>query len=234
MNPDKLFDYLEGRLSPKERAALEEQLMSDRQLQRELAVARQIHAGMRGESREVVLPTPPDVAEQGRTMAIRIGAAFMVLIFVNVGIGLWFIFRHESKNPNRPLLEAQMREQIAKSIQRATALTPAPNALGVTEITISAATGKMDSVANEVVTIAGRFGGSATKGLQDSNRLSVLVDVPSNREQEFRAQIASFTEERPASSASAKATPDKTTPATEISAATGEKKSFIVQIVEKQ
>ena len=47
-------------------------------------------------------------------MAIRIGVAFMVLMFVNVGIGLWFIFRHESKNPNRPLLEAQMREQIAK------------------------------------------------------------------------------------------------------------------------
>ena len=88
----------------------------------------------------------------------------------------------------------------------------------------------MDSVANEVVTIAGRLAAAATKGpSRDSNRLSVLVDVPSNREQEFRAQIASFTEERPASSASAKATPDKTTPATEISAATGEKKSFIVQ-----
>ena len=54
MNPDKLFDYLEGRLSPKERAALEQQLMSDEQLQREFAVARQIHAGMRGDSREVV------------------------------------------------------------------------------------------------------------------------------------------------------------------------------------
>src|SRR3954469_13867110 len=154
MNPDKLFDYLDGRLAPSERAALEERLMSDQQLQREFAVARQIHAGMRGESREVVLPAPPDVPEQGRRMAIRIGVAFMVLILVNVGIGLWFIFRHESKNPNRPLLEAQMREQIAKSIEHAAALTPAPNVLGVTEITIAAAAGKIDSVANEVVTIA--------------------------------------------------------------------------------
>ena len=65
MNPDKLFDYLEGRLSPTERAALEEQLMSDKQLQREFAVARQIHAGMRGDSQEVVLPAPRDVPEQG-------------------------------------------------------------------------------------------------------------------------------------------------------------------------
>src|SRR4029453_3884015 len=47
MNPDKLFDYLEGRLPASERVALEEQLMRDEQLQREFAVARQIHAGMR-------------------------------------------------------------------------------------------------------------------------------------------------------------------------------------------
>jgi len=202
--------------------------MSDKQLQREFAVARQIHAGMRGDSQEVVLPAPLDVSEQGRKMAIRIGVAFMVLILVNVGIGLWFIFRHESNNPNRPLLEAQMREQIAKSIERAAALTPAPNVLGVTEITISAATGKMDSVANEVVTIAGRLGGSATKGLQDSNRLSVLVDVPSNRESEFRGTVASIqgggSPESPAPIMSPE--PGSPTPAT------GEKKSFVVQIVE--
>jgi hypothetical protein len=189
---------------------------------------------MRGDSQEVVLPAPPDVPEQGHKMAIRVGVAFMILMLVNVGIGLWFIFKHESKNPNRPLLEAQMREQIAKSIERAAALTPAPNVLGVTEITISAATGKMDSVANEVVAIAGPLGGSATKGLQDSNRLSVLVDVPSNREQEFRAKVASIAEQMPASSASAIPTVDKPTPDTEATSATGEKKSFIVQIVEKK
>jgi hypothetical protein len=232
MNPDKLFDYLDGRLPPSERVALEERLMSDKQLQREFAVARQIHSGMRGDSQEVVLAAPPDVPEQGHKMAIRVGVAFMILMLVNVGIGLWFIFKHESKNPNRPLLEAQMRQQIAKSIERAAALTPAPNVMGVTEITISAATGKMDSAANEVVAIAGRLGGSATKGLQDSNRLSVLVDVPSNREQEFRAQVASIAEEMPASPASAIATADKPTPATAATPATGEKKSFIVQIVE--
>ncbi|HEY3660625.1 MAG TPA: hypothetical protein VGK91_05305 [Candidatus Udaeobacter sp.] len=234
MNPDKLFDYLDGRLAPSERAALEERLMSDKQLQREFAVARQIHAGMRGDSQEVVLSAPPDSSEQGHKMAIRIGVAFMILMLVNVGIGLWFIFKHESKNPNRPLLEAQMREQIAKSIEHAAALTPAPNVLGVTEITIAAVGGNMDGVANEVVTIAAHLGGSATKGLQDSNRLSVLVDVPSNREQEFRAQIASISKEKPASSAFAKATADKPTQATEATptTTTDEKKSFVVQIVE--
>jgi hypothetical protein len=204
MNPDKLFDYLEGRLSPKERAALEEQLMSDKQLQREFAVARQIHAGMRGESREV-------------------------LMFVNVGIGLYFIFWHESKNPNRPLLEAQMREQIAKSIEHAEALTPAPNVLGVSEITIQADTGKLDAVADKVVAIVSELGGSATKGVPDAGRLSILVDLPPNRESEFRGAIASIQGGgSPESSAFAEARADKPTPAT------AEKKSFIVQIAEKQ
>src|SRR5437762_14206840 len=145
MNPDKLFDYLEGRLPAADRAALEQRLISDKQLQRELAVARQIHAGMRGDSREVVLSAGPDVTEQGRKMALRVGAAFIILMAVNVGIGLWFIARHEARNPNRALLEAQTREQILKSIEHAaaTALTPAPS-LGVDEITISAAPGRLD------------------------------------------------------------------------------------------
>src|SRR5215831_16459902 len=230
MNPDKLFDYLEGRLSSKERAALEEQLIADKQLQREFDVARQIHAGMRGESREVVFPAPPpNVPEQGRKMAIRIGVAFMVLMFVNVGIGLYFIFRHESNNPNRPLLEAQMREQITKSIDRAATLTPAPNALGVSEITIPAETGKLDSVANKVVAVVSELGGSATKGVPDAGRISILVDIPANRESEFRAAVASLEGGgSPESSAFAEATAEKPTPVT------GEKKSFVVQIVEKQ
>ena len=222
MNPDKLFDYLEGRLPSSERAALEERLMSDKQLQREFAVARQIHAGMRGESQEVVLPAQPDGSEQGRNMAIRIGVAFMVLMLVNVGIGLYFIFRHESNNPNRPLLEAQMREQIAKSIERAAAFTPAPNALGVTEITIPAEAGKLDTVADNVVAIVSKFGGSATKGVPDAGRLSILVDLPANQESEFRAALPSITEGRPA----------PTTLTTEATRTIGGKKSFVVQIVE--
>jgi hypothetical protein len=225
MNPDKLFDYLEGRLPASERAALEEQLISDKQLQRELAVARQIHAGMHGDSREILLPPQPDVSEQGRKMALRVGVAFIVLMAVNVAFGLWLIFRHEIQNPNRPLLEKQMREQISKSIERAAAtLTPAP--LGVTEIAVPATAGKLDVVADEVVTIASRFGGSAAKGLQDRDRLSVLVDVPSNREQEFRAAIESI------GGAPGSTTPATVTTPTTATQGTAEKKSFVVQIVE--
>jgi hypothetical protein len=229
MNPDKLFDYLEGRLPAAERAALEERLISDKQLQRELTVARQIHAGMRGDSREVLLPPTPDVTEQGRKMALRVGAAFIVLMAVNVGIGLWLIARHETKNPNRALLERQMRDQIANSLEQAAAtFTPAP--LGIGEITVPAATGKLDLVADEVVAIATRFGGSATKGLPDRGQLSVLVDVPSNREPEFRAAILSMVGQAlPASATPARAPQAEGSP----SPTKNEKKSLVVQIVEQ-
>jgi hypothetical protein len=133
MNPDKLFDYLEGRLPAAERAALEDRLISDQQLQRELAIARLIHAGMCDDSREVLFSAQPDVTERGCKMALRIGAVFMILMAVNVGFGLWLISRHESKSPNRALLEAQTRRQITQSLEHA-ALTPLAS-LGVTEIT---------------------------------------------------------------------------------------------------
>ena len=116
-----------------------------------------------------------------------------------------------------------MREQIAKSLEHAAAtLTPGPNALGISEITIPAKTGKLDAVADQVVTIVSQFGGSATKGLADGGRLSILADLPSNRESEFRAAIASVGGQGPGS----------TTPATATVPPTAEKKSFVVQIVE--
>jgi hypothetical protein len=229
MNPDKLFDYLEGRLPASERAALEERLISDKQLQRELAVARQIHAGMLGDSREVLLPPEQVVTAQGRKMALRVGVAFIVLMAVNVGFGLWLIVRHETRNPNRALLETQMREQIAKSLKRASAtLTPDPNGLGVAEITIRAANGKIETVAEEVVKTTARLGGSATKGLEDSGRIRILVDVPSSQELEFRVAIAAIAGEKPGSTAPPTAQQSSPAPS-----ATAEKKRFVVKIVEE-
>src|SRR5437870_12254833 len=114
---------------------------------------------MRGDSREILQSPRPGLTEQGRKMALRVGAAFIILMAVNVGFGLWLIARHETRNPNRALFETQMREQIAKSLEHAAAtLTPAPDALGVCVIIIQAATGKLDAVADLVVTIASRLG----------------------------------------------------------------------------
>jgi hypothetical protein len=192
MNPDKLFDYLEGRLSKSERAELEGRIISDPQLQRELAVARRIHASISGDSREVVL-ADLETAERGRKMALRVGLLFIILMAVNVGFGLWIIARHESKNPNRALLEKQTREQIAKSLEQAaaTALTPPPS-LGINEIILAVLPGHLNSAGDEVVATAKRIEGSATKGLPDTHRITVLADVPSNRVAEFRNAIAAI------------------------------------------
>src|SRR5204863_9127656 len=120
----------------------------------------------------------------------------------------------------RELLEKQMRDQITNTLEHAAA-TFTPALLGVDEITVPAPTGKLEIVADQVVTIASRFGGSAAKGLPDQGRLSVLVDVPSNREAECRAAVSSM---------AGTSTPTSKTPAT--TAATAEKKSCVVQIVE--
>jgi anti-sigma factor RsiW len=220
VNPDKLFDYLDGKLPAAERAALEQQLAFDEQLQRELAIARRIHGSTRGDSREVLLEGETDISERGRKLARRIGVAFIILMAANVGVGLWFIARHESRNPNRALLEAQMRQQLAKSLEHAAATELSPARLDVSDIALSAAPGQLDTVAKKVVAIAQRLGGTATKGIAEQHRIGVLVDLPAARETEFRNQIAAI-EGAPAA------------PGTTENASISEKKSFAVEIVEQ-
>src|ERR1051325_11014656 len=78
-----------------------------------------------------------------------------------------------------------------KSLEHAAAaaITPSPS-LDVTELSISAAPGRLDFVADEVVAAAERAGGSATKGFPDNHRIGLLVDVPANREMEFRTALS--------------------------------------------
>ena len=91
MNPDKLFDYLDGKLSDAERAQLERQLASDTQLQRELAVAREIHRGLPG-SREVLGPfDSTSTSTSGAILGRRVAIAFSVLVFVNVIFGIYAV-----------------------------------------------------------------------------------------------------------------------------------------------
>lgn len=220
MNPDKWFDYLEGKLPDWERTQLEEELATDPQLQREFAAARRIHSNMGSESREVLLQGDPATLQRGRKMALRVGTAFIILMGLNVVAGLWVIARKEAANPNHKLLEAQMQQQLKEAAQRAAAtLTPPP--LGLSDLTIPAAPGRLNSVADQVVAIAQRLGGSATKELPDPHHLGVLVDLPAGREPEFRAALAAMTGGAPASPSPKESTGDS-----------GEKKSLIVHIVE--
>jgi hypothetical protein len=223
MNPDKLFDYLDGKLPEWERTRLEEEMAEDPQLQKEFAAARRIHSNMRGEAREVIVREETGANERGRKMALRIGTAFVILMGVNVAAGLWFIAHHEASNPNHALLEQQMRDQLTRSLQASThaALTPPP--LGLSELTISASPGQSNRVADEVVATAQKLGGSGTKELPDAGRVGVLVDVPGNREADFRAAVEGLN-----GAAAEKPLPN------DIAGAGNERKSFVVHIVEKR
>jgi hypothetical protein len=221
MNPDKLFDYLDGRLPNWERSQLEERLLSDSQLQRELEMARRIHTRTHGEFREVVLENENEAAARGRKLALRVGSAFIVLIALNVAIGLWLIARHETANPNRKLLETKMREQITKSLEHATHQNLTPPPLDVNDITVPVAAGRLNVVADQIVSIVNGLGGSATKELPDPHRLGVLVDIPADKETQFRSALATI-------SGGAFSSPAPAASAGQIA----EKKSFVVQIVE--
>src|ERR1051326_7239596 len=100
MGPEKLFDYLEGNLTAEERAQLESQLATNPQLQRELAIAREMHRRS-PDSREVVgeaedIDIPPPSGKLGR----RVATAFALLVLLNVFVGIAFIIG--SKKSEKP------------------------------------------------------------------------------------------------------------------------------------
>lgn len=192
MNPEKLFDYLEGNLSAEERARLEAQLATDPQLQRELDIAREMHRRSRG-SREVLgesddIDIPPPSGKLGR----RLIAVFALLVLVNVLVGIAFIIgKKKSQNPaDVRARELAMRQQLTASLQKtAESALPAPT-LAAEEIHLSAPASEHEALANNVVMLATQSGGSAAKAPPDDAGITVLADLPANRAEEFRRALA--------------------------------------------
>jgi hypothetical protein len=188
MNPDKLFDYLDGNLPAAEREQLEERIAEDSQLQRELIVARKIHREMGG-SREVlgVAEETPAVGTRGAAIGRHVAIAFFVLVLVNVFIGIMFIIGRKPKNDLGPQ-EAAIRAQLTASLEKTAGLAlPAPTLAD--EIKITASASERDAVADKIIAIATRLGGSGTKGLPDDSGVIVWVEVPGDRESSFRSAL---------------------------------------------
>jgi hypothetical protein len=195
MNPDKLFDYLDGKLPDHERRALEERLMGDVSARREFDVARRIHAGMRenqSDRPEILSEMSEETAARGRRMARQVGLAFTVLVAMNVLLGLVYIAHHESKNPNRQLLDEQAREHLRQSLEKAAAATLTPPPLGVSELRITIDRGQSDAVADGIVKAAKKFQGDATKGVPDNGQLQMLVEIPANKAADFKGALSSL------------------------------------------
>lgn len=190
MNPEKLFDYLEGTLPEPERAKLEEQLATDTQLQRELAIAREMHRRSRG-SREVLGESDePEIPSPPKPLGRRVAIAFFLLVLLNVFVGIAFIVgKKRDKSVDWPTVEAATRKQLEASLQKAAENSlPAPTI--AEEIHLPAPAAERDAIANHVITLARQAGGSAVKAPPDDNGINVVVDLPSERADEFRRSLA--------------------------------------------
>jgi len=190
MNPDKLFDYLDGKLEPGDRSQLEEKLMADPQLRQQFNIAREIHRSGKG-SREVIVPREdPATVERSGKLGRRIATACAVLVFLNVAIGVAFIFAKNRKSNLGPK-EAEIREQLAASLGAAAQNAMPPPSFSAEEIKITAPRAEWDHVAARIIAGATAFDGSATKGLPEDNLMTVIADVPSKHDNEFRRALAS-------------------------------------------
>jgi anti-sigma factor RsiW len=193
MSPDKLFDYLDGKLPDHERQAVEERLMNDATARREFDVARRIHSSMRknqSEQPEILDELSDETAARGRRLSRQVGLAFIVLVAMNVLFGLVYIAHHESKNPNRQLLDQQARDHLRQSLEKAAAAALTPPPLGVSELRVTTERGQNAAVADSIVKAAKNSLGTATKGMPDNDRIQVLAEVPSNDAIEFKSSLA--------------------------------------------
>jgi hypothetical protein len=193
MNPEKLFDYLEGNLAAAERAQLESQLASDPQLQRELAIATEMHRRSRG-SREVIresedmdIPSLPS-----SKLGPRLVAAFAFLVLVNVLVGIAFIIGRKKQETPADLRarELAIRHQLTASLQMTAENALPPPTLEANEIRLIASANDREALASNVVMLATQCGGSAAKAPPDDTGLTVLANLPASREDEFRRALA--------------------------------------------
>ena len=185
MNPDKLYDYLDGNLPTAEQNQIEDRLRTDPALQRQLAAAREIHRGMRNAQN----PSAADTQRAGK-LGRRVATIFAVLVLVNVLVGIVFIlgYGRTAKTPP-PSRDAALREQLSSSVEQQVNAALPPPTLG-DEIVFTALPAEREAMADRVIAAATQCGGSGAKALPNEKTATVIVELPANREREFRAALA--------------------------------------------
>jgi hypothetical protein len=180
MTPEKFFDYLEGKLPPHERERLERALIADPELQKEFVAARQVHRAMERPPNE-----SSGVTRSGRR-GRQLAAAFAVLVAVNVGIGLYFIFRSAKLPPEVQQARTDaIRRQVESSLQNAAAADFASPTIGPESVQLTIPSERQDSVAKAIIAAAEKAGGSGTKELPDDNGVKVLALIPASARADF-------------------------------------------------
>src|SRR5207237_1060143 len=130
MNPDKLFDYLDGKLPDHERQALEERLMSNARARREFDVVRRIHASMPANQtrRPLGISEWQSTTEQGQNKFVADGIVTVAKRFLGAGT---------KGVPNDGEIQVLVEIPANKAAQFKSALTPLP---GVKEVNGDVAT----------------------------------------------------------------------------------------------
>jgi hypothetical protein len=186
MSPDKLFDYLDGKLSPEQREKVEQQLVSDAHARRELAAAREIHSHMR-ESREVLLsdelPNP-----RGAIIGRRVAITFAALVFLNVIFGLYAIgFMKKKQRVSRT--EDRNQQQLVQALEKAAAVALPTPSFEIDEIRIETPAQQREAMASKVIAAANQGGGSAVKGLSNENGILLFAEIPNERVNDFEDSL---------------------------------------------
>jgi hypothetical protein len=182
MSPDKLFDYLDGKLSPEQREKIERQLAADAHARRELAAAREIHSRMR-DSREVLLGDEA-IDNRGAILGRKIAVWSVALVFLNVVFALYAIGFLKKKPPARPV-EDQNHQQLVQALEKAgVSALPTPS-FEIDEIKLEAPARQREVMASKVIATASQCGGSAVKGLNDENGILLFAEIPAARVNEF-------------------------------------------------
>ena len=198
MNPDKLFDYLDGKLSSTAREELEEQLVRDPELQRQFAMARKIHERISGESREVMLDELPASGSNPQLIR-RITVIALTLIFLNVIAGLVVIGVVENKRRRAQLTSEQNRKDVALALQKAAANALPTPSFDVDEIKMTAPANQQDLLVEKVSAAAKQAGGSVAKNLTNENGTLIFAEIPVDRLQQFGEALAQLGATLPAS-----------------------------------
>jgi anti-sigma factor RsiW len=181
MSPDKLFDYLDGKLSPEQREKVEEQLVSDAHARRELAAAREIHSHMR-DSREILL-VDEATNNRGAIWGRRVAIWSVALVFLNVVFALYAIGFLKKKERARPA-ETQNQQLVQALEKAAVSAMPTPS-LEIDEIKLEVPAKQREAMASKVIAAANQSGGSAVKGLGNENGILLFAEIPVERVKDF-------------------------------------------------
>jgi hypothetical protein len=108
---------------------------------------------------------------------------------LNVFVGIAFIIGKKNGTGEMRAREAATRQQLEASLQK-TAENSLPLPTIGDEIRLSAAPPEWARVADSVILLAKQCGGSAAKAPPDEKILTIVIDLPSTRADEFRRALA--------------------------------------------